>query len=126
MAGLLTISPWQLGLRFALEITSLVGLWAGSGAIAPAFVRGWLPIALPIIALALWTTFAVRDDPSRSGRAPFPVPGWLRLVLELAVFGGGAVGLAVAQWWIAFGLFCIASGVHHFGSRGRLAWLIRQ
>ncbi|WP_292315447.1 YrdB family protein [Mesorhizobium sp.] len=49
-------------------------------------------MALPLVAAALWGTFAVPDDPSRSGRAPVPVPGAARLALELVILFGGAAG----------------------------------
>ena len=41
----------------------------------------------PVIAAAVWATFAVPEDPSRSGKAPVPVRGVVRLVLELCLFG---------------------------------------
>ena len=64
-----------------------MGNWAFQT--APPGAAAWLAgLGLPAIAAAAWVTFAVPGDPSRSGRAPVPVPGWVRLLLELAVFLG--------------------------------------
>jgi len=71
-------------------------------------------------------TFAVKGDPSRSGNAPIPVPGPLRLALELAVFGGGAAALAGRESWTAFAIFMIALVAHHAMTVERLAWLVQQ
>ncbi|MBN2245139.1 MAG: DUF2568 domain-containing protein, partial [Candidatus Aminicenantes bacterium] len=35
---------------------------------------------------ALWGTFRVPGDSSSSGKAPIPIPGFLRLFLELVIF----------------------------------------
>ena len=44
-------------------------------------------LAIPALAMLLWGTFAVPDDRSRSGKAPIPIPGPLRLALEITFFG---------------------------------------
>ncbi|MGB1276717.1 MAG: YrdB family protein, partial [Nannocystaceae bacterium] len=78
--------PVNLGLRFLLELCALaaVGLFGWtrfSGALQ------WVScVAFPLVFMALWGTFAVPEDPSRSGGAPVPIPGVLRLCLELALF----------------------------------------
>jgi hypothetical protein len=90
----MTIAPWQLAIRFGLEVASLIAM----GRYAGTFFRGpWSPLAawgVPGTVALHWVTFAVKGDPSRAGNAPIPVPGPLRLALELAVFGGGAAALA--------------------------------
>jgi len=88
------IPAWQLAIRFGLEVGALVAI----GRFAAAVVQGpWstaAAIGCPAAVALLWVTFAVRGDPSRSGRAPVPIPGVLRLALELLVFGLGAAALA--------------------------------
>ena len=74
----------------------------------------------------LWGTFAVPDDPSRSGAAPVPVPGVVRLALELVIFGVAtwalfATGLSAMGWIL--GLVVI---VHYVISYDRIIWLIAQ
>ncbi len=65
-------------------------------------------------------------DPSRSGRAPVPVPGPLRLALELAIFGAATWALFAARapsWAYAFAAVVI---VHYVLSYDRVAWLLES
>jgi hypothetical protein len=76
--------------------------------------------------MILWGTFAVPDDPSRSGKAPVPTPGLLRLVLELTTFAAGvwccfAAGQPVWGWVLGVGVLA-----HYTLSYDRIAWLVRQ
>lgn len=114
-----TIPGWQLAIRFLLEVSSLVaiGFWAHRWGLVPA-------IGAPLAVAVLWGTFAVAGDPSRSGNAPVAVPGAVRLVLELAVFGGGAAALFAMGQWIPLGVFAAAVIVHHAGTVPRLRWLL--
>jgi hypothetical protein len=113
--------------RFGLEVASLVGLGRGGWALGAGTGWAWVgAAALPLVATGLWVTFAVKGDPSRSGRAPIPVPGWARLGLELGVFAGGAAGLAVSGLRYVLGAFALGLLVHHAGTTPRLAWLLRQ
>src|SRR4051812_2430329 len=103
----------QLALRVLLEIAALIalGLWGRS--LNPGWA-GWLfALLFPIVAATAWGTFAVRGDPSRSGKAPVPVPGVLRLALELVVLFGGAAGLAASGYLIAAGVMAVLIALHH-------------
>jgi hypothetical protein len=118
---------WNLGLRLVLELVAFAGFavlgWelGGDGLLAAA------PAVLSLLAAAtVWGVFAVPGDPSRSGKAPVPVPGVVRLVLELAVFLGGAAGFAVVGQRLVTVLFCAALVVHLVFSVPRLKWLVRQ
>jgi hypothetical protein len=78
------------------------------------------------LAAGAWGTFAVPGDPSRSGKAPVPVPGIVRLILELAYFGAAtwalfATGLATLGW--AYGLAVI---LHYLASYDRVGWLLQK
>jgi hypothetical protein len=122
----MTISPWQLAIRFGLEVASLiaVGRYAGSLLRGPwSLAAAW---AVPGAIALLWVTFAVKGDPSRSGNAPIAVPGLLRLALELAVFGGGAAALAGRGSRTALAIFMIAFLAHHAMTMKRLSWLVQQ
>jgi hypothetical protein len=118
--------PINLALRFLLELSAwgAMGYWGwtqGQGAL-----RWVLAIGLPVIAAALWGTFAVPDDPSRSGRAPVPIPGLVRLALELATFAVGAWTLYGAGYpWLGL-IFGAIVVVHYLVSYDRIQWLIRQ
>lgn len=86
-------NPLNLAVRFILEILALaaVGSWGwsyGTGAL-----RYLLALGLPLLAAVLWGTFRVPHDSSHSGHAPVVIPGWVRLLLELALFGFATWGL---------------------------------
>lgn len=109
-------------IRFALELTAQLAManWGYD-------VAGWpLAIALPVVASVLWGTFAVVGDPSRSGRAPVPVPGWVRLAIELLVFIGGAAALAGLHLWPWFGFYVAAVVLHHAQTIPRIRWLLTR
>ncbi len=74
----------------------------------------------------LWGTFAVPNDPSRSGRAPVPVPGIVRLVLELVILFGGAAGFYVAGQSTAGVIIAVLIAISYAFSLDRLGWLVRQ
>jgi hypothetical protein len=118
--------PFNLILRFILELVALfaMGYWGWTQ--HQGFSRFLWAIGLPLVFAILWATFAVPDDPSRSGKAPIPIPGLLRLLLELVVF-------AVAVWccfaagqptwgWI-FGITVL---LHYVISSDRILWLLKQ
>ncbi len=113
-------------LRFFLELAALAGLalWAGSVAGGPwRFVLG---AAAVVLAGVLWTVFAVPDDPSRSGNAPVPVPGAVRLVLEWGILFAGAWGFHAAGFtWVGIALAGLVA-VHYLLWTERIAWLLQQ
>ncbi len=118
--------PLNLTLRFLLEVVALVGIGYWGWTQGEGFVRILLAFGLPGIASALWVTFAVPNDPSRSGYAPVPVPGIVRLLLEVSIFGLGTyLWYAADQPTIAL-LMLIALIIHHIASYDRLAWLLQQ
>jgi hypothetical protein len=113
--------PINLALRFLLEIIALVilGIWgwrAGEG-----WMRFVLALGIPVGAAALWGTFRVPNDP---GKAPVPVPGIVRLTLEMIYFGFATwalydMGTTLLSW--IFGLVVI---LHYMASSDRIRWLI--
>lgn len=118
--------PLNLAVRLVLEIAALfsMALWGWSQ--ADGWVRFVLAAVIPMGAAILWGTFAVPDDPSRSGKAPIAVPGIARLAIEAVVFLGGVLavldlGYATAGW--ALGIVAV---IHYAISYDRIAWLIRQ
>ena len=119
-------NPLNLALRFILEIAGLVALgWWGWNQ-ADGILRFVLALGIPVLAAVLWGTFAVPDDPSRSGGARVPVPGIVRLLLELAFFGSAtlplfAMGVTTLGW-----IYGIAVLIHYVVSYDRVMWLVRQ
>ena len=118
--------PINLIIRFLLELIALIimGFWGWKQS------EGWLQfvlvLGLPIIAAAIWGTFAVPDDPSRSGKAPIPVHGLLRLTIELAFFTLATwalhdLGYTSLSWII--GIIII---IHYIISYDRIKWLLKH
>ena len=119
-------NPLNLMARFVLELAGLfaVGYWGWvrhEGAL-----RYVLVIGLPMLAGIVWGAFRVPGDASASGKAPIPVPGWLRLLIELAFFGFGAWTFfddrAPAEGWV-FGLLVL---LHYAFSYDRIRWLLKR
>ena len=119
-------NPINLAVRFILEMAGMVALgWWGWNQ-GEGILRFLLALGIPFLAAVLWGTFAVPDDPSRSGEAKVPVPGIVRLMLELAFFGLAtwslfATGLTNLGW-----IYGIAVLIHYIISYDRVMWLVRQ
>lgn len=114
--------PWNLILRFTLELMALAAFSAW----------GWMnfgwsaAIGVPVIVAGLWGIFAVPGDPSRSGKAPVAIPGWLRLIVELGVFYCAAWALfEIDQITFSIAL-SVFTTLHYSLSFDRLGWLIRS
>ncbi len=111
----------NLALRSFLEIAAL----GGFGALAWLSVEGWwrylAVIAVLALLMTLWGVFAVPGDPSRSGNAPFPVSGLLRLGLELAVLLGGACAFYWAGYNAAALVLAALVALHYALSGERIA-----
>ncbi|SMD34580.1 Protein of unknown function [Reichenbachiella faecimaris] len=118
--------PVNLTIRFLLELSALfsLGLWGAKSA------DGWigylLAIGLPLVSAAVWGVFAVPNDPSRSGKAPIPVSGAIRLVIEGFIFVAAIwslldLTLSIYAW--SLGAVSLA---HYILSYDRIFWLIRK
>ncbi len=118
--------PVNLAVRLVLELAALIAMGAWGWQLTDGWLRFVLALAIPIGAAVLWGTFAVPNDPSRSGRAPIVTPGIIRLVLELAVFGFGTwallqIGLDRLAW-----IMSTIVVVHYIVSYDRILWLVRH
>ena len=80
-----------LVVRFLLELCLLAALaWAGASVDGPLLVRILLAVGLPLGAAVLWGTFVA---PKRKVQVSEPT----RLLVELALFGAGALALVLAE-----------------------------
>ncbi|WP_223885823.1 YrdB family protein [Nocardia colli] len=121
----MSLNPAMLAIRFLLELVAIAsfGIYGWR-----AFDSPWkflLVILLPLVAAAAWGTFAVPDDPSRSGEAPVAIPGLVRLLVELAVLGGGAAALWAAdlpRWAL---ISAIVLAIYQALAYDRLLWLAK-
>jgi hypothetical protein len=118
--------PINLALRFILEITALFALGYWGWTQHDGIWRFVWSIGLVFIAAVVWGAFAVPEDPSRSGRAPVPVPGAVRLVIELAFFAAGTWAFIAADrplWGLALGILTV---IHYALSYDRIIWLLKR
>jgi len=94
-------NPINLALRFLLEIAMLgiVGYWGWH--LSGTWIRYIAAPGLPLVAAMLWGVFRIQNDPKP---APVEVPGIVRLLLELFLFGfaGWALyDLGYVSWALA-------------------------
>lgn len=116
--------PVNLALRLLLELVALVAMGIWGWHLNDTWFRYLLVAIVPVFAAIVWGTFAVPNDPSRSGKAPIKVPGALRLGLEFVFF--------VFAIWIFFDLeytrlmwiMCSTVFLHYVLSYDRIKWLL--
>jgi hypothetical protein len=119
-------NPINLAVRFLLEIVALlaIGIWGWKQG------EGWMryiwALGIPIIIAVVWSTFAVPDDPSRSGAAPVVVSGIVRLVIELVIFAFATLVLYDMKFTKLSWLFGVIVVIHYIISYDRIQWLMEQ
>ena len=118
--------PINLAVRFLLELFALLVMGAWGWRQTDNWLKFVLALGIPLILAIVWGTFAVPNDPSRSGAAPVAVPGILRLVIELAIFGLAVwalldMGLTSFSW-----ILTIIVVLHYLASYDRIRWLLAQ
>ena len=116
----------NLALRFVLEMGALVAMGRWGWSLRTEWWRYVLALAVPVAAAIAWGTFAVPGDPSRSGGAPVPVPGVVRLLLELAFFGLATWALSSIGARLPALIFGALVVIHYALSSDRLAWLLQR
>jgi len=118
--------PFNLLFRFLLELAVLgvAATWSLKS------FEGWqgtvLAIAIPFVMAVIWGTFAVPDDPSRSGKAPVPIPGAMRLLLELIFFSFAVWCLYDLGFSRLGSFFGLLVALHYIISADRVKWLIKK
>ena len=118
--------PANLALRFLLELVALFALGWWGLSLADNWLRFVLAVLFSLVAATIWGTFAVPDDPSRSGEAPVVVRGWIRLGLELIVFGTAVIGLASVGRGSFATVFLVVVIAHYLLSIDRISWLLER
>ena len=115
--------PVNLGFRLVLELAAFSALAIGGYAVGTGAFSWVLAVGLPVAGVAAWGTFNVPGDRSRSGEAPVPVPGAVRLLVEASVFG-----VAIVVVWFASPTYAVALlvgvVVHYALSIDRIKWLL--
>lgn len=118
--------PLNLALRFLLEMIALVALGAWGWALGLGFTRYLGALTFPLIAAFVWGIFRVPGDASHSGSAPVSTPGWIRLILEVALFTAATLGLFAIDKGIFATVFACIVGMHYISSWDRILWLLRS
>jgi hypothetical protein len=117
--------PANLLLRFVLELAALYAMGNYGLHVTSGLLRYALCVALPLTAATVWGVFAVPSDPSRSGRAPVPVPGTSRLALELAFFSVGVLAFMQSDARTAAVGLALSVVLHYALSVDRIRWLLQ-
>jgi ABC-type uncharacterized transport system permease subunit len=120
-----SLHPLNLAVRFFMEIAALVALGYWGFSRHDGTWQFLLGLGLPLLAAAAWGIFAVPGDRSRSGDAPVPVPGVVRLLLELAFFGAAAWALYDAGRPVLALILAAVAAVHYALSYDRIGRLLR-
>lgn len=118
--------PTNLVFRFVLEIAALVAVGSWGFRVVESWPRYLLAASFPVVLAAAWSTFAVPDDPSRSGNAPIPIAGGLRLCLELGIFALACWAFAASGARLAAWILAAAVVVHYGLSYDRVIWLLSR
>lgn len=119
-------NPINGAVRFLLELGAIIAYAIWGYRQAESSLRILLAIGLPLFFAALWGIFAVKDDPSRSGKTVVQTPGTIRLLLELGLFILAVLMLLDLGYsmlgWIFGGIVLL----HYLISYNRIAWLLKQ
>lgn len=118
-------NPLNLTLRFVLELYALyaMGYWAWNR------FEGWtrflFVILAPLLAAAAWGIFRIPSESPRA-HAVIPVPGIVRLIIEICFFGFAVWGLRDAGAAQASLIFGIAALVHYILSYDRVIGMLTR
>jgi hypothetical protein len=109
-----------------LEIAALVIFAFRGFNLSESWTRILWALLLPLLFAAIWGIFAVRNDPSRSGKTVIATPGKVRLLIELLLFSA-ATGMisGLSKPWVAW-VFGASVIIHYLTSYDRLTWLLKQ
>jgi len=115
--------PLVAAFRFLLELAAIFiyGFWGwreNSG-----FLRYIIAFGLPLLAASVWGIFRVPGDP---GDAPISVPGFIRLMIEVVIFGTASWLLVDTGFRTPGIIFALAVLVQYVLTFKRLQWLMRQ
>lgn len=116
-------NPINLALRFVLELYALYAMGYWSWHRFGGWVRIVLMILVPVIAAVVWGAFRVPSESPR-GHASVPVPGVVRLLIEVCFFGFAVWALFDAGATPAGTIFGIVLLIHYALSYDRLATLL--
>ena len=118
------MAGWNLALRFGLEVGALVSLGAAAWSTSSGPMRWIAVVVVPFVAATLWGVFNVLNDPSRSGKAPVEVAGWIRLCIELIILGAGAFAVGYTMGSTVGISYALLVAIHYAASWSRVRWML--
>ena len=118
--------PINLVLRFILEVCAFisVGVWGWNQ--TDGLLKFVLGFGFPFLLACIWGIFAVPNDKSRSGKAPIPTPGFIRLIIELGIFAlatWSLYSLGYDKFYLIYGVVVL---IHYALSYDRVVWLLAK
>ena len=99
-----------------------VGFWGWH--LSTTWLRYPAAFGIPLLLAICWGTFAVPNDRSRSGKAPIPTSGRIRLLLEVVFFSAGSVALFDLNLFLLGAANTLFVVLHHVLAIERIKWLI--
>lgn len=116
----------NLALRFILELAAIASLIIWIIKKFEGIPMLILVISIPVLFASIWGIFAVKGDPSRSGKTVIQTPGWARLILEFIMFAVSGLALYAANFFTASLIFLGIVVLHYIISYDRILWLLRK
>ena len=118
--------PLNSAIRFLLELVGILSFAKWGYHQSETGLRILLAILMPLLFAVLWGVFAVRNDPSRSGKTVVPTPGAVRLLLELMLFGAATCMLFNLGHALPASIYGAVVILHYALSWDRISWLLKQ
>ena len=119
-------NPINSFVRFILEIIAILTFGKWGYALSDSWPAVLLAILLAALFAVFWGVFAVKGDPSRSGKTVVPTPGFIRLALELTLFGSATWMLFNLGYHTLAWIFGGVTFFHYILSYDRIVWLLKQ
>ena len=122
----LSKNPINLALRFILELCAFysIGYWGWNS--SEGGFKYLLAFGTPLLAAFLWGRFRTKEDFISGKKAPTPIPGTLRLVIELIIFGFAVWGLFSSGVVTIAWVFLIVTLLHYIISYDYILWLFKN
>lgn len=117
----------MLAVRFLLELIGFGAIgWAGWQIGGGGLAGGALAAVFVVAAGAAWGALTVPGDPARNPTPVIVVPGWVRLLVETAIFALAAWALWVFASRAASESYLTALGIVWLVGWDRTWWLLKQ
>lgn len=111
--------------RFLLEVFAYLSMALLGFFLTDSILRWGFAIFIPVTLAIPWTYINVPGDPAREGKALIPVPGIIRLLIELLYFSFGVFASYYVMGEIVAFIFFGLLAVHYLISYDRVLWLLK-